>query len=29
MRRGVKTDWLMNDANVGTSGTTEAKHGIY
>jgi len=29
MRRGVKTDWLMSDANVGIKGTTEARGSIY
>jgi len=29
MRRGVKTDWLMSDANVGINGTTEARRSIY
>ena len=29
MRRGVKIDWLMSDANVGIKGTTEARRSIY
>jgi len=26
MWRGVKTDWLMSNANVGINGTTKARH---
>jgi len=26
MQRGVKTDWLMSDANVGINRITEARH---